>query len=70
MRRIGDGRVQTSCGYAVPRMDYVEQRDTLIRWTNSKSGQALKDYRREKNTSSIDALPTPLLECAELIGET
>jgi hypothetical protein len=52
-------RVQTSCGYAVPRMDLVSQRDTLTRWAEAK-GDALPAYRVEKNSRSIDGLPAPL----------
>jgi hypothetical protein len=52
-------RVQTSCGYAVPRMDLVQQRDTLVRWAAAK-GDALRDYRRQKNATSIDGLAAPL----------
>ena len=55
-------RVQTSCGYAVPLMDYVGQRDTLLRWADSKDDQGLEEYRCEKNVRSIDGLPTPLAE--------
>ena len=29
-------KVQTSCGYAVPRMDFVSDRDTLDRWCENK----------------------------------
>ncbi len=29
-------KVQTSCGYAVPRMDFREERDTLDRWCERK----------------------------------
>jgi len=29
-------RVQTSCGYAVPRMDFVAGRDTLDRWCENR----------------------------------
>lgn len=52
-------RVQTSCGYAVPLMDYARQRDTLLRWAEAK-GEALPVYRQEKNAVSIDGLPAPL----------
>jgi len=51
---------QTSCGYAVPFMDYVGERDTLDRWCEAKGADGLVDYRREKNSFSIDKLPTPL----------
>ncbi len=29
-------KVQTSCGYAVPKMEYVDDRDTLDRWCERK----------------------------------
>ena len=51
-------RVQTSCGYAVPLMDLVQQRDTLIRWAEAK-GDELPRYREQKNARSIDGLPAP-----------
>ena len=53
-------RVQTSCGYAVPLMEYKGDRDTLLRWANAKGGRGLEEYRCEKNIESIDGLPTPL----------
>lgn len=52
-------RVQTSCGFAVPLMDYDRQRDTLPRWAEAK-GDDLPAYRRQKNAMSIDGLPAPL----------
>jgi hypothetical protein len=55
-------RVQTSCGFAVPLMDYVGQRDTLLRWADAKDDQELEAYRCEKNEVSIDGLPTALAE--------
>ncbi|HXC53374.1 MAG TPA: pyridoxamine 5'-phosphate oxidase family protein [Candidatus Limnocylindrales bacterium] len=53
-------RVQTSCGYAVPRMDNPRQRDTLVRWAEKKGDEGLKNYRAEKNALSIDGLPAPI----------
>ena len=50
-------RVSDSCGYAVPRYEYVGERDTLTRWTESKGVQGLEDYRRQMNEVSIDGLP-------------
>ncbi len=55
-------RVQTSCGFAVPRYEYVGQRDTLIRWAHAKGDDGLAAYHRERNAASIDGLPTPLGE--------
>jgi Pyridoxamine 5'-phosphate oxidase len=53
-------RVQTSCGYAVPNYEYVGQRETLVKWANAKGTAGLESYRAEKNTQSIDGLPTAL----------
>jgi hypothetical protein len=53
-------RVQTSCGFAVPYYDYVGERDTLVRWAETKGDAALADYRTEKNSQSIDGLLTPI----------
>ena len=52
-------RVQTSCGFGVPMMDYVRQRETLARWAESK-GDDLPVYRQRKNATSIDGLPAPV----------
>lgn len=54
--------VQTSCGYAVPLMDFAGERDTLERWTRQKGEEGLREYRKEKNSVSLDGLPTPLGE--------
>ena len=51
--------VQTSCGYAVPRMTLDGQRDTLVRWAEAKGNDGLAAYRAEKNARSMDGLPTP-----------
>lgn len=53
-------RVQTSCGFGVPLMEYVGQRDTLPRWAEAKGDDGLVAYRQQKNVRSIDDLPTPL----------
>ncbi|PYI55686.1 pyridoxamine 5'-phosphate oxidase family protein [Paenibacillus flagellatus] len=53
-------KVQTSCGYAVPFMEYGGERDTLTRWAIQKGEEGLVRYREQKNASSIDGLPTPL----------
>jgi hypothetical protein len=63
-------RVQTSCGFAVPRYDYVGQRDTLIRWADAKGEEGIETYWAERNAQSIDGLVTPLGEhCADTATE-
>jgi hypothetical protein len=49
-------RVSDSCGYAVPRFDFLEQREVLDQWTARKSPEELAAYRAAKNRTSIDGL--------------
>lgn len=53
-------RVQTSCGFGVPRYSYEGQRDLLDRWAETQGKDGLVTYRLEKNVRSIDDLPTPI----------
>ena len=50
-------RVTTSCGYAVPCMDLVEDRERLIEWAQAKGDDGLPAYWESKNAVSIDGLP-------------
>ncbi len=50
-------RVQDSCGYSVPKMDFVEDRSRLDRWVDDRTDEDLHAYWREKNATSIDGLP-------------
>lgn len=50
-------RVSTSCGFAVPFMDFLEERESLNKWAASKGSDGLKEYRSSKNARSIDGLP-------------
>lgn len=50
--------VQTSCGFGVPRMELVGERDQLVRWAETKGPAGVAAYRREKNVRSLDGLPT------------
>lgn len=54
--------VQTSCGMAVPLMDFREERDLLKTWAEKKGPEGLREYQLEKNTVSLDGLPTNILE--------
>jgi hypothetical protein len=53
-------KTMTSCGYGVPFMDYVGERDTMERWAETKGEEGLIAYQCEKNSYSLDSLPTPL----------
>lgn len=52
--------VQTSCGYAVPFMEYQGERETLKKWAADKSDADLQAYKREKNQKTIDGKTTGL----------
>src|SRR5687768_12594575 len=49
-------RISDSCGYAVPQYRYSGDRDTLIRWSESKGQEGLTQYRHAKNARSLDGL--------------
>jgi hypothetical protein len=50
-------RVSDSCGFAVPRMEYVGERDVLRRSFERKTEDQLRSYRDEYNAHSIDGIP-------------
>ncbi len=53
--------VQTSCGYAVPRYRFLEPRTALDRWAATRGADGIERYWAERNTVSIDGLPTGVL---------
>jgi len=55
-------RVQTSCGFAVPLMDYTKDRTILTDWSAKKTEAQMTSYWREKNVTSIDGFPTGLFD--------
>ncbi len=48
----------TSCGYAVPRLENLAERDTLRRYWEKRNDTDLDQYHRKMNELSIDGLPT------------
>ena len=53
--------VQTSCGYAVPHMDFMEERHILKDWAEKQGPDKIKSYWEEKNQYSIDGTPSHIL---------
>ncbi|MGA2231380.1 MAG: pyridoxamine 5'-phosphate oxidase family protein [Tepidisphaeraceae bacterium] len=49
-------RVQTSCGFGVPMMKVVGQRETLVKWAQRKGPAGMAEYRARKNAVSIDGM--------------
>jgi hypothetical protein len=54
--------VQSSCGYAVPFMDFRAPRDTLKGWAEQKGPDGIAAYWQERNETSIDGKPTGIGE--------
>ena len=54
--------VQTSCGMAVPFMDYVDDRELLENWSSKAGDEGIKKYWNDKNQFSIDGLPTNIVD--------
>jgi hypothetical protein len=66
--RLDIDLVQTSCGYGVPLFDYQGERPNLGRWAEAKGEDGLDAYWREKNLTSMDGVPTGLLDKEEMVS--
>lgn len=53
--------VQTSCGMAVPFLDYVEERDQLDHWAALQGEEGIKNYWEKNNQFSLDDKPTNIM---------
>jgi len=62
MVRLDVELVLTSCGYAVPNLEFRSERPGLDAWAAKKGKDGLIEYRREKNVVSLDGLPTGFAE--------
>ena len=51
-------RVSDSCGFSVPRFDFIGDRDLLERWTQQRDDADLAEYWATRNAESIDGLPS------------
>lgn len=55
--RIRIARVADSCGYAVPRYAFVDDRDVLDKWFDRKGEEGIRNYQLDNNLKSLDGLP-------------
>lgn len=60
--RVAVQRVSDSCGFAVPRYRYEDDRDALIKYAENKGPAGMVAYRAQKNQQSIDGLPGVAVE--------
>ncbi|MBX3411172.1 MAG: pyridoxamine 5'-phosphate oxidase family protein [Pirellulales bacterium] len=56
--------IMTTCGFAVPRYEFQGHREQLNEFVEKMGPERMDEYRRERNQTSIDGLPTYLLEDA------
>jgi hypothetical protein len=50
-------RIADSCGWGVPIMEFVADRDIMRPWAEKKGPDGLEIYRAVKNARSLDGLP-------------
>ncbi|WP_439594278.1 pyridoxamine 5'-phosphate oxidase family protein [Microbacterium sp.] len=50
-------RVADACGWGVPIMEFVEERDVMRPWAEKKGPEGIARYQAQKNARSIDGLP-------------
>jgi len=51
---------QTSCGWGVPEMELIAERDTMRKWAEGKGPDGVQTYQQTRNAVSIDGLDTGL----------
>ena len=59
---VSINKVQTSCGFAVPLMDFKQERTLLSDWSDKQGEDKIEAYWENKNTKSIDGFETHILE--------
>lgn len=50
-------RVSDACGYAVPKMALVEEREILDAWAETRGPERIATYHAVRNATSLDGLP-------------
>lgn len=50
-------RISDSCGYGVPRYEYLGDRPTLNRYWQAKGADETRRYQQTRNACSVDGLP-------------
>jgi len=59
--RVHVTRIADACGFGVPLMEHVGERDNATKWAKGKlakgGAEAIESYKITKNVASIDGLP-------------
>src|SRR5690606_41768962 len=48
-------RIQTSCGYSIPFMDYRDERPTLQQWAERKGDDGLQAYWADRKSTRLNS---------------
>jgi len=54
--------VQSSCGMSIPYYEYTGERTQLNDWAKEQGKEKIENYWKERNQTSIDGLPTQILD--------
>lgn len=54
--------IQTSCGMSIPFFEYTGEREQLNDWAKNKGEAGIREYWAKKNTTSIDGVPSNIIE--------
>jgi hypothetical protein len=54
--RVHVARIADSCGYAVPEMQFVREREALPMWALKRGEDGVRAYQLERNAASLDGL--------------
>ncbi|MEN6081165.1 pyridoxamine 5'-phosphate oxidase family protein [Chromobacterium piscinae] len=60
--------VQASCGMSVPYYQYLGEREQLNDWARAKGEPGIRDYWRNRNSVSLDGLPTGIVEKSGMVS--
>ena len=55
--RVRCTRISDSCGFAVPRYEFLGHRTQLVEWAEKQGADGLNAYRSQTNAASLDGLP-------------
>ena len=59
--KISIESAQTSCGMSIPFFEFKGERNDLNDWATMQGKKGIENYWEDKNQSSIDGLPTNIL---------
>jgi hypothetical protein len=60
--KINIDSAQTSCGMSIPYFEFKGERNDLNDWAKEQGTEGIQNYWKNKNQTSIDGLPTKILE--------